>query len=83
MKVIIVKAVLGWDPNYTPSMTLEKLTAALHAVDVDILITDDCEMDTPALSVHNAIVDEIDMSARQDLPTRDDLPVAPVAKESK
>jgi len=82
MKVIMLKAVLGWDESAV-TRTADDVRSALRAIGVEIVVTEAHRVDTPAASVHNAIVDEIDSAVRQELPTRDDLPVAAPAKEPR
>ena len=83
MKITILKAVLGWDEEHDASTDVERVHEALRSIGVTILVTEATRNETPALTVHNALVDEIDSGIRQELPTRDDLPVAKPAKESR
>ena len=76
MKITILKAVLGWDEETYASTDVSRVIDALGKIGVTILITEATRNETPALTVHNALVDEIDSGIRQELPTRDDLPVA-------
>lgn len=80
MKVVMLKAVLGWDEEVHEKMNVEHARSALRALGIDIVVTEAARVETTAASVHNAIVDEIDSSVRKELPTRDNLPVAKEAK---